>query len=61
MKRDGLRGWRRLALGVAMTAMLGLAACAGPQTPETTAAASAAQKPQGPVWQRVHLGTDAAG
>ncbi|CAJ0690038.1 hypothetical protein KOL96_14555 [Ralstonia wenshanensis] len=59
MKRDGLRGWRGLALGVAMTAMLGLAACAGPQAPETTAAAPVDQKPQGPVWQRVHLGTDA--
>ena len=59
MNRDGLRGWRRLALVVAMTAMLGLAACAGPQAPETTAAAPVAQKPHGPVWQRVRLGADA--
>ena len=60
MKRDGLRGWRRLALGLTMTtALLGVAACAGPQASDTTAAAPAAEKPQGPVWQRVHLGSDA--
>ena len=59
MKRDGLKGWRRLALGMAAVALLGLAACAGPQATDT-AAAPAAEKPQGPVWQRVHLGSDAA-
>ena len=59
MKRDGLKGWRRLALGMAAVALLGLAACAGPQATDT-AAAPVAEKPQGPVWQRVHLGSDAA-
>ncbi|WP_296226566.1 alpha/beta fold hydrolase [Ralstonia sp. UBA689] len=65
MKRDVSTSWRRLALGLALMTVLGLAACAGPQKPEaaTTTTPPAVAKPQGPAWQRVHLvhGSDAAG
>lgn len=61
MERMVLKQWRSLVLCVAAMAALGLAGCAGPQASETTAAAPAAEQPQGPAWQRVHLGSGADG
>ncbi|AJW45207.1 alpha/beta fold hydrolase [Ralstonia mannitolilytica] len=61
MERIVFKQWRSLVLCVAAMAALGLAGCAGPQASETTPAAPAAEPPQGPAWQRVHLGSGADG